>query len=497
MNCQIRPGLPRDRDTLVLPASLLIAGFALTGERQTGPDGLFPLWLFISSAALLFAPLAARYHNRKFPDPLWLIAGLHLVYFVARAAGLRYGSSYTHYALESEQAFATYGQSVLRLVALAGCAIYWGTLIPQPKRLIAAHSQFVARPLQSDDVQSWLLMGLVGVLFRLGLDFYGGVWQFGLESSVGLVFFLAMDAGLEATIAAYTFATEPQHKGYATLLLAGIIVSLYFFNFKEPLIMTLLLLLAGRVMLKRKVPWLSIACAALFTLFVVFPLVQGRREAAIRQEPFRLEYFTSHLTGGKPMDGAADLIAKAVGQVLVRFHGADSFAIVLNRVPSEIPHPGVSGTLSRFAISFLPRFLFPDKPLIHQGFVFNEIFFGRLTQNVSIATFQIVEAYYLAGIAGLIFIGMFMGWAGSFIGYLRSEIDSPLLFPYFCIFIRTLMNTERDIVLVWTTLLRALFVFWLLHAGLKYLFGRFRANAYQLCAASPDITIKAPSGVGD
>jgi hypothetical protein len=52
------------------------------------------------------------------------------------------------------------------------------------------------------------------------------------------------------------------------------------------------------------------------------------------------------------------------------------------------------------------------------------------------------------------------------------------------------MNTERDIVLVWTTLLRALFVFWLLHSGLNYL----KTGSAILCAASPAIAIKTPRG---
>jgi hypothetical protein len=491
MNHQRRHGLPRDRDLFLLAASLLIAGFAVAGGQDTGPPGrLFSVWLAASTAALLFAPLAGRYSNRKFPDPLWIIAALHLVYFVVRAAGLQYASNYTHFALESEQAFRAYGETVLRLVALAGCAIYWGTLIPQPRRLLSSALQSVARPVQSNDIQSWLLMGLAGVLFRLGLDFYNAFWQFGLESSIGLVFFLVMDAGLEATVAAYTFATKPVHKTCATVLLVGIFVSLYFFNFKEPLIMTLLLLLAGRVMLQRRVPWVAITCAALFTLFVVFPLVEGRRDAVLRGEDFRMEHLTAHLTGGAPVEGVVDLTARTVGQVLARFHGADSFAIVLNRVPDEIPHPGVSSTLSRLAVSFLPRFLFPDKPLIHQGFVFNEIFFGRATESVSIATFQIVEAYYLAGITGIVVIAIFMGWVGSLVGYLRSQISSPLIFPYFCICIRTLMNTERDIVLVWTTLLRALLVFWFLHSALNYL----KIGSSVLCVASPGIAIKTPHG---
>ncbi len=196
----------------------------------------------------------------------------------------------------------------------------------------------------------------------------------------------------------------------------------------------------------------------------------------------------AHLTGGEPAHGALDVLAKAVGQVLVRFHGADSFAIVLNRVPADIPHAGVTDALSRLAVSFVPRFIYADKPLIHQGFTFNEVFFGRATQNVSIATFQIVEAYYLAGIAGTVFIGVFLGWIGSFIGFLRTQINSPLIFPYFCIFIRTLMNTERDIVLVWTTLLRALLVFWALHAA----FGALKINAFFVCVESPDIATTVP-----
>ncbi|HEY1948365.1 MAG TPA: hypothetical protein VGG97_15250, partial [Bryobacteraceae bacterium] len=139
MNHQRRHGLPRDRDLFLLAASLLIAGFAVAGGHDAGPPGrLFSVWIAVSTAALLFAPLAGRYSNRKFPDPLWIIAALHLIYFVLRAAGLQYANNYTHFALESEQAFRANGETVLRLVALAGCAIYWGTLIPQPRRLLSS-----------------------------------------------------------------------------------------------------------------------------------------------------------------------------------------------------------------------------------------------------------------------------------------------------------------------------------------------------------------------
>lgn len=461
-------------DIVLGPLSIGLALIALLLWGGNPTDFQYLGLFVLSTTALLLPVMTQRYHNRGFPDPLSIIAILHFLYFSARVLILRFAPDLTGFAMDSEASFASEGDSVLVFITIAGCAMYWGTLVPQPQRQVRKLAIRLSRQgLQPKHVKSWMIMGVIGACCRLAIMVFPSIWQLG--SSWGIIFFLVLDAGLAASVAAFTFSDGTGKRGLApACVLAYNLFAVYVYGFKEPLMVSLVFLLAGQVARGRRPPWLKLVGAGAVVFFLIFPFVEGRREADRVGEKFDGEFFVNYATGGQDL-GAA--VPHAVGKAMFRFHGADSFAVVLAKCPSMVAHPGFGEISNRLAISFIPKFFWPDKPDIHQGYAFNYLFYGRVSSEASMAFFQVVEGYYIAGMVGIIIVGAFLGWVTSLVGNLRSSIDSPLFFPYFCIMVRSLMNTERDIVLLWTTLPRALVVFWVLHWVFQQIVeGRVRVN---------------------
>jgi hypothetical protein len=417
-----------------------------------------PLWLCLSVTALSIAPLDRPNGGPAFRDPLWTVALLYIAYFPLRAAFLWYLPNYTFDVHSAQSSFERQCVRGLQLVALAGCAMHWGGRLPS----------FQVRPRSSLDMEpgeslvyGWMAMGFAGLVLRAGFIFFPGVAAFRLNASTGSVLGYALDCGVVAAAAAFTCARTAGQRKAAWALIGCDLVAMFGYGFKEPPIMLLFFILAGRRFQGKRISWGRVGLAVCISVFGVFPLIEAKRMADADGEGLKLSNIENFFetSAGRSMD--TDLTDKAMfglAHVSERLHGMDSLCLILQRVPDSVPHTGVMEPAGRFLWTFVPRPFYSAKPVIHQSSVVNRVFVGH-DNGTAIAIFQLAEAYYIVGVPGIVALALFTGWSAQLIANSRNRLRTLRFFPYFCLSLWTVMSIERDWVLVWTTFPRELAVF--------------------------------------
>jgi hypothetical protein len=454
--------------------SLGLAVLALSSRASAlERDSEILLWIVLSTAALLLAPLRRRPEAGEFPDPVWFLALLHVLYFPGRLLFLWWARPYTAVALGAETPVEAEALHALRLVTLAGCAIFWGSGLPAVPlwRLRALRSLRMGRA-RREDVWAWLVLGYFGAAWRIATAQSMWIWEINHRTSYGPVFLYLTECGLAASAAAAVFARDNLQRALGAALLAANFSALLAYAFKEPILMLILFLLAAWSVRGRRISWSKTGAAGLAAVFLVFPLIHALRAAELRGERAgwnEVARYYRFRASGIENSTAAEAALTALGRFSQRFHGLETVSWILYRVPEAIPHSGLPRFLSRLAWTAVPRAVSPDKPQIHQGPTFNREFLGTQTET-PIAMFQLGEAYYVGGPPLLAAVALFLGWFARQISHLRAAFRSERFLPYLCILFWAAVAVERDIVLTWTTYPRVLAVLAISSWALRKLF---------------------------
>ncbi|GAW94023.1 O-antigen polymerase [Calderihabitans maritimus] len=130
-------------------------------------------------------------------------------------------------------------------------------------------------------------------------------------------------------------------------------------------------------------------------------------------------------------------LLRAVGH---RLHGLDSLALIVDRVPDQVPHT-LGSELGLLAVAWIPRKLWPEKPVISIGEIFREKLVppGLYGEGTSVSVTLPGEFYWDLGLVGVIIGMMIVGVLWRFLyeylvqprGNLSNALFVAVLFPSF------------------------------------------------------------------
>lgn len=184
-----------------------------------------------------------------------------------------------------------------------------------------------------------------------------------------------------------------------------------------PLVMPLLIYLLGWLYLRRRLRLWPVVAALL--VVVLFQPVKGEFRAKVWDREVRLtlverlqlfvELSARHWVGSDT--GPVVDHEQSVKQAAARTSSALQLAHAIEMTPAVVPHQG-GATYRYFRYTFLPRVLFPDKPIAQYADVWAAVMYGYTTPegtaHVMIGLPQMAEAYINFGLLGglLLFLGM-------------------------------------------------------------------------------------------
>jgi hypothetical protein len=189
-------------------------------------------------------------------------------------------------------------------------------------------------------------------------------------------------------------------------------------------------------------------------IFVVFPVIQGRRMAGnmgLQSATEGIDLYLQPASEGGPDNPAI----RALARVSERLHGIESLCIYIQRIPDQIPFEGIRSFSWRVAATFIPRALYPDKPSTSRGMFFNTVVIQLQSYSAtgaSIAPFQLGDAYSIDGVSMVGIFAFVLGCYARYVSRLRITCQTDAFFPYACMLLLPILSFERDIALVWTSL---------------------------------------------
>jgi hypothetical protein len=392
-----------------------------------------------------------------FPDPILLLAGLEFVYFPVRALFLCYLPEYAPPDLGAGIAIEAKMIAALKLVTIAACCTYWGTLIRLPlvrqRNIVRSWSGGIDR----NAITVFLVLACVGPPLRM----WAFVWDVEQQGGLSAITSLLVQVSLVALATVLVFARDRAQRIWLLPILAVNLASMYVFSFKEPFLDLIIYVLSGFSLKRSKIPWVKIVFGMALAAFVVFPLIEGRRTSDRLGLATVTEGIGNYFQAVPGGSGDNPLI-RAVAHISQRLHGIESLCLYLQCVPDEIPFEGILPFGQRLVTSLVPRALFHDKPATSRGMYFNSVVVQRRsysTNVTSIASFQIGDAYSIGGIPMVAIVAFWLGCYARYLSRLRTRFQTTAFFPYACIMLLPILQIEQDLVLVWTTLPKLLLVY--------------------------------------
>jgi hypothetical protein len=158
--------------------------------------------------------------------------------------------------------------------------------------------------------------------------------------------------------------------------------------------------------------------------------------------------------------------------VYLRLNQGWMTSLVMKRIPDKQPYDNGESILKAIAASFVPRFVWPDKP--ESGGAYNmQHFAGYKIKGWSTNIGPVGEAYGNFGrVGGILFMFVF-GW---FIGFVYATVfklgnKMPLIILWFpVLFFEVMFSMENDTLQAFNSLVKASFVIWVIYKLFPNLF---------------------------
>ncbi len=160
--------------------------------------------------------------------------------------------------------------------------------------------------------------------------------------------------------------------------------------------------------------------------------------------------------------------------VYMRTNQGFNVSLVMVRIPEIKPHDNGRAIATAVISSFVPRFLWPDKP--EAGGKFNmEYFAGWKIRGWSTNVGPLGEAYGSFGVTGgiiyMFFLGLFIRWAYKKVFSIGRTI--PLIICWIpVLFYQVTYSAETDTLQIFNSLVKTAFFMWLLYKFIPGLFGK-------------------------
>ena len=214
----------------------------------------------------------------------------------------------------------------------------------------------------------------------------------------------------------------------------------------------------------------AIAGAVLVFVFVVTPTVNGFRQD-IRGSSGTLDVASALSLGvGKIFspDGYLSSAGNAPtqGSTLERVRLIDNLALIMDKTPDRIPYRSIGEVVSAPITGFVPRLLWPDKPVRLSGYEFYKLYYEGPSQSSSAITLQ--GSLYLYGGAWVLFVGMFL--VGIALRALDESLDvqNGLHGALFLVLIFSIVVKQEMDVASFLATLATLIVSWILGVHLVF-----------------------------
>ncbi len=256
-------------------------------------------------------------------------------------------------------------------------------------------------------------------------------------------------------------------------------------QFKETVLLSLLApLVMAHFTTGRGIRLRWLALAAALGVFVVFPLVTAWRHASAAagtEDPVAVAvkvpgYYLDHdlVTGGERRLGVADVLTEPLAITSHRLYGFDSMTLAVRYTPSQVPYR-LGATLEGLWTGVVPRILWPDKPKVGVGYWFAVHYWGtpagvlQVPQAVTHPGELYIDFGLVGVIAGMALLGLWYRFAYAALRPAESGTAALL----YTILLLTVVSVDRDLPLVYVTLLQRMVAVALLLAALALL-GRLR-----------------------
>jgi len=200
-------------------------------------------------------------------------------------------------------------------------------------------------------------------------------------------------------------ATRAQKLVIGAILIPGALITTLATISDKSLLMTIVgIPVVARWYTRRRVPWTFLAVLLLLLVFVVFPFYNAYRWSDPRMgERDRLEvtYRTIHAWDSEMY------MRHSLRTFVRRMALINSVAVVIRDVDRWVPYAMGSTVFTPTLVSFIPRVLWPDKPVITLGLDFGRTFrvTNSLTKDTHIAPTIPGELYWNFGLPGIV-LGM-------------------------------------------------------------------------------------------
>jgi hypothetical protein len=260
-----------------------------------------------------------------------------------------------------------------------------------------------------------------------------------------------------AYILVWVFALKEQNPRPLTyLLLASVLISEVVFGLtvqgtKTRLVRLGLFPIMAYSLIKFRVPWRTLAVAAFIAVSFLFPFVHAYRDIYTDKfgESFQFSAEDGLVTSIEAIGGMFDqsghystsisddvpVLALGVAILINRLHGFDSLVVALDNFPRPFPYMKGDDLITA-PIAFIPRAIWPDKPLSQSSDIFDvQILDSPLARS---STFPIAEGYMNGGSLGIVLVMLSVAalqWALFSLFYFPKNNDPIVTAAYIWFFI--------------------------------------------------------------
>ena len=273
-----------------------------------------------------------------------------------------------------------------------------------------------------------------------------------ISSSANAVLATLTQLGLLATlVAAWRFAVNRRLGSFVLMTwIAGSEIAVGLFSgMKEAAIIHLVALVVG-YSARGRLRLGSLAAAGVVVLFIITPFItayrpavltgSGRLSPAQALQSVRFDQLIGGLTSGNATQ-------TPVGDASARWSRIGDVAIIVGQTPFPIEYISAAELISGPFLGFVPRSVWPGKPVLDAGYQVNQQYYAMPASVYSSAAVTPYGDLYRHGGVGIVVIGMAI--LGMFVrivddrGGAGSDIDPRLLFLPMLLF-TTMVKQEMD-----------------------------------------------------